>query len=61
MPFPYPVFLDLAGVRVLLVGGGAVACRKAGSLADAGAMITVVAPAVLAELEAMAADVHRRP
>ena len=61
MPFPYPVFLDLAGVRVLLVGGGAVAYRKAGSLADAGAVITVVAPEVVAELATLAAEVLRRP
>ena len=61
MPFPYPVFLDLAGVRVLLVGGGAVAYRKAGSLADAGAVITVVAPEVVAELATLAAEVQRRP
>ena len=32
MPFPYPVFLDLTGVPVLVVGGGAIALRKATGL-----------------------------
>lgn len=60
MPFPYPVFLDLAGVRVLVVGGGRVALRKAGGLAEAGAAVTVVAPEVVAELAALAVEVERR-
>ena len=47
MPFPYPVFLDLTGVPVLVVGGGAIALRKATGLVDAGAVVTVVAPVVV--------------
>ena len=50
MPFPYPVFLDLTGVPVLVVGGGAIALRKATGLVDAGAVVTVVAPVVVPEL-----------
>ncbi len=61
MSFPYPVFLDLAGVPVLLVGGGKIALRKAGGLAEAGAVITVVAPEVMPELVELAAHVARRP
>jgi siroheme synthase-like protein len=61
MPFPYPVFLDLAGVPVLMVGGGTIALRKVGSLAEAGAAVTVVAPFVVPELEALATTVERRP
>ena len=61
MPFPYPVFLDLAGVPVLLVGGGKIALRKAGGLAEAGAVITVVAPEVMPELVELVAHVARRP
>jgi precorrin-2 dehydrogenase/sirohydrochlorin ferrochelatase len=61
VPFPYPVFLDLQGVPVLLVGGGVVAFRKAAGLAEAGAIITVVAPVVVPELAQLAATVHIRP
>lgn len=60
MAFQYPVFLDLSGVPVLVVGGGVIAFRKAGGLVDAGAVVTVVAPSVVPELEAIAARVHRR-
>ena len=46
----FPLFLDLTGKPVLLVGGGAVAARKFGLLAEAHAVITVVAPSLGAEL-----------
>ena len=46
----YPVVLRLSGKRVLVVGGGAVAARKVEGLLAAGAAVTVVAPAVVAEL-----------
>jgi len=39
----YPIFLELGGRRVVLVGGGAVAIRKANTLLDAGARLVVVA------------------
>ncbi len=39
----YPIFLELGGRRVVLVGGGAVAVRKAHVLLDAGARLVVVA------------------
>lgn len=45
-----PVFLKLEGRRVLLVGGGAVACAKLPELVRAGALITVVAPEVRPEV-----------
>ncbi|AJE21412.1 siroheme synthase CysG [Azotobacter chroococcum] len=48
-----PLFHNLKGRHVLLVGGGEVALRKARLLADAGAVLRVVAPqieAALAEL-----------
>lgn len=47
---PYAVNLDLAGERVLVVGGGAVASRKVAGLLRAGAVVTVVAPSAVAEL-----------
>ncbi|MDP9433958.1 MAG: uroporphyrinogen-III C-methyltransferase, partial [Actinomycetota bacterium] len=42
----FPLSLDLAGRRVLVVGGGAVAARRVRSLLDAGAAVEVVAPSV---------------
>jgi siroheme synthase-like protein len=38
----YPLFMDLAGRPCLVVGAGAVAARKACSLLDCGAIVTVV-------------------
>ena len=38
----YPVFLDVRGRTALVVGGGAVAERKAAGLARAGACVRVV-------------------
>lgn len=43
-PEYYPAFLDLAGKQCILVGGGAVAERKARSLLAAGASLTVISP-----------------
>jgi precorrin-2 dehydrogenase/sirohydrochlorin ferrochelatase len=59
---PYPVNLDLAGRRVLVVGGGDVAARKVAGLLRAGAVVTVVAPDAVSEI-AEDPDVrwHARP
>ncbi len=40
----YPVFLDIAGKPVVVIGGGEVALRKVEGLLDAGARVTVVSP-----------------
>lgn len=50
----YPLFLDLAGRRAVVVGGGCVATRRVRGLLEAGAAVEVIAPAVTDELRAMA-------
>jgi uroporphyrin-III C-methyltransferase/precorrin-2 dehydrogenase/sirohydrochlorin ferrochelatase len=57
----YPLVLDLAGRRAVLVGGGAVALRRARGLLDAGASVQVVAPSVRPELAALPVAVTLRP
>lgn len=61
----YPIFVEMAGRRVLLVGGGHVALEKIGKLVDAGAEVTVVAPelipSVRAYIDAGRAGWHQRP
>lgn len=53
----YPLGLDLTNKRVLVVGGGAVATRRAHALAHAGARVEVVTPWADDDLWAMA-DSH---
>ncbi|HET7369983.1 MAG TPA: siroheme synthase CysG, partial [Gammaproteobacteria bacterium] len=54
MPRLYPLFVDLHQRRVLIVGGGAVAERKALALIDTGALIRLVAPTVTPGLRRLA-------
>lgn len=60
-PRSYPVNLVVAGKRVLVVGGGAVAARKAAGLVAAGADVTVVAPDIHPDVEALPVTIERRP
>jgi siroheme synthase-like protein len=50
-----PILVEAAAVRVLVVGGGTVAARKAGALSEAGAQVRVVAPNISPVLHALAA------
>lgn len=52
----FPLFVDLRGRRVLVVGGGAVARRKVEALREAGARVRVGAPALEPTLAAWAAQ-----
>lgn len=52
----FPLFFKLENRKVLIVGGGDVALRKADLLSRAGAAITIVAPSICDELHALLSD-----
>ena len=53
---PYPIFLNVAGLRCVVVGAGPGAQRKAQALLPAGAVVTVVAPEAAPRVELLAAE-----
>jgi len=55
MPTYYPMMVDLAGRRCLVVGGGRVAERKVALLLEAGADVAVVSPVVTPRIADLAA------
>src|SRR3990167_1847554 len=57
----FPAFLKLEGRRVVVVGGGPVAAGKIDGLLAAGAMVTVVAPAIRPEIERPGITLITRP
>lgn len=51
MEYPYfPVFIDLSGKKVVVIGAGRIAARRIRTLLDFGPDITVVAPEISGEL-----------
>jgi uroporphyrin-III C-methyltransferase/precorrin-2 dehydrogenase/sirohydrochlorin ferrochelatase len=56
----YPVFLKLAGLPVVIVGGGSVAAGKLDGLVAAGARITVIAPRIAVAIRARGVAVVER-
>jgi len=52
----YPVFLDIAGKPVVVIGGGNIAHVKVVGLLKAGAEVTVVSPELNAEMAALSAE-----
>ncbi|MDT4917122.1 MAG: uroporphyrin-III C-methyltransferase / precorrin-2 dehydrogenase / sirohydrochlorin ferrochelatase [Pseudonocardiales bacterium] len=56
----FPLLLDLAGRRVVVVGAGRVGARRARALAAAGADVLVVAPDLGAEVDELPVGTARR-
>ncbi len=57
----WPVMLHVTDRRVVVVGGGPVAARRAASLVDVGARVTVIAPETDVAIDALpGVDVQRR-
>ena len=54
-PIYYPVALNIAGRRCVIIGGGQVALRKVNMLLEAGAEVTVISPDMCPDLIQMAA------
>jgi len=54
----YPVSLDVSSRSCLVVGGGRVAARKARALLDCGAAVTVIAPSLGNDMEALVPALH---
>jgi precorrin-2 dehydrogenase/sirohydrochlorin ferrochelatase len=52
----FPLLLDLEGMNVIVIGGGAVAERKVRSLLEGGASVTIVAPELTQGLSELVSD-----
>ena len=57
----FPIMLRIEGRVCVVVGGGAVALRRARALHECGARVRVVAPHIDADIETHAHETHRRP
>lgn len=54
----YPIYIDLENKPVLVVGGGAVACRKVRTLLDYGASVRIISPRIVPDLKEMIDGEH---
>ena len=59
MPW-FPMFVDLTGKRVLVVGAGKIAARRVGTLTRFCEHVTVVAPSIHPDIEQMGVTLCRR-
>ena len=54
MPAYYPVFLNLAGKRCVIIGGGTIAEGKISTLKETGAQVTIISPDATPAIQKMA-------
>ena len=54
MPAYYPVFLNLAGKRCVIIGGGTIAEGKISKLKETGAQVTIISPDATPAIQKMA-------
>ena len=54
MPAYYPVFLNLAGKRCVIIGGGTIAEGKISTLKETGAQVTIISPEATPAIQKMA-------
>jgi len=52
----YPIYLDIEGRNVVIIGGGNVCARKAETMMKYGANVTIVSPDFTSEIEGWAAE-----
>lgn len=52
----YPIYLEISGKKVVVIGAGSVAAGKVKSLCDAGANVTVISRSVTPDFTAMCTD-----
>jgi len=57
----FPVMLSVKDRRCVIIGGGSVALRRAGSLAQAGATVVVIAPKIDPGLTSLPIETQQRP
>ena len=58
MPDYYPAYLNLAGKKCVILGGGTIAQGKIAGLRDAGAVITIISPDATAGIQRAAQNGH---
>lgn len=56
-----PLFFNLEGKHMLIIGGGRIALRKARKFKQAGALITIIAPQIVEELQNLADNFFLQP
>jgi precorrin-2 dehydrogenase/sirohydrochlorin ferrochelatase len=52
----YPMYVDIEGLKCVVIGGGDVATRKVGSLKECDATVLVVSPQITPEIERLEND-----
>src|SRR3954452_3177672 len=52
----YPIYLDIEGRNVLIIGGGNVCARKAETMMNYGARVTILSPEFTDEIEKWATE-----